>query len=170
MTGGSGFAGILIQARNTVPDSGLVTVSKVVVEENDVSDTDRGIYLLALASQPLPPFDPITGANALPKKVKVEENKVDDSGIYGIRVLGFGGNGTGTIKRCKLEENEVSNTGDIGIYLQVIGEGSDVTKCKVEENEVSGSVNFDLVDEGTNNRFEENECTTSSPAGLCEED
>ncbi len=109
---GDGFAGIVIQARNTIPDSGSIAVSDVKVEENTVSGGLFGIYVLALASQPLPPFDPIDAATVLFEEVKVEKNEVDGS-TYGILVWSFE---DGTVDTAKIEENDVSGSGSFDLY------------------------------------------------------
>ncbi len=111
---GSGFAGIVVQARNTIPDSGSVEVSDLVVEDNTISDSGyAGIYVLALASQPLPPFDPIETASTSFNDVKVEKNDVDSSGVVGILVWSFE---DGEVSEAEVEENDVSGSGSFDLY------------------------------------------------------
>jgi len=161
----SSFAGIVIQARNDTGGSGSVIQTNVRVENNNVSDTERGIYLLA--------FNVSGTGSALLEKVIVEDNEVDDSSIVGIQVLGFNAaSGTGTIDQATVEENKVTNStsAPIGIRLTDFGSGAsgDVTNSKVEDNDVSGFV-VDLQEDGTTstNTYEGNACTTSVPASRC---
>ena len=170
VTGSSGFAGILIQARNTVASNPQVTVSNVVVEENEVSSVGRGIYLLALGSGPLPPFPAIVNGGALLQNVVVEDNEVEDAGITGIQVVAFG---AGTVNQTTVEENEVEDSGTYGIRTTDFGSGATITSTvTLSENEASGSGTFDCLKEGTGNSstWTDNEGETSSPAGLCGDD
>lgn len=75
-----GQMGIVVQARNTVPDSGLVTIEGVSVKNNTVDTDRRGVFLLALASQPLPPFDPIDAATSVLEGVSVGSNTITVEG------------------------------------------------------------------------------------------
>ncbi|MCH7710416.1 MAG: hypothetical protein IH903_02135 [Proteobacteria bacterium] len=71
-----GQMGIVVQARNTVPDSGLVTIEGVSVKNNTVDTDRRGVFLLALASGPLSPFPPIIGAQSVLEGVSVVGNTI----------------------------------------------------------------------------------------------
>lgn len=66
----------------------------------------------------------------------------------------------------------MKGSGEDGIHLLAGASGN-----TVEENEMKDSGGFDAHDEstgsetaGTANTWEENECETSSPAGLCTEE
>ena len=86
-----GTVGILVQARNTVADSGMVTVSGVRVMGNTVSGAVwTGVYILAMASGPTEPFDPIGGAWATLEGVMFQGNSVDQSDAgWGAWVYGY---------------------------------------------------------------------------------
>jgi nitrous oxidase accessory protein len=212
-----GIVGILVQARNTIPESGQIQMDDVLVEENEVTGSSIGIYILSLASEPLPPFEPIEDANALLMDVEVKENSVDES-LIGIYLLGFLG-GTLTdvtveensvldsafygilshgLQDGEIAENEVSASGLDGIALSQRFDGQTATSHPSNDNEVSENVvedsgrygisvtsgssrnvlsenvitdsgTADIFDDGTgeDNVYEENECATSLPEGLC---
>ena len=109
----SGFAGIVVQARNTIPDSGLVTIEGVLVAGNTVSDSPRGIYVLALASEPVPPFDPITAAQSLLSGLNVKDNDISAISSEGIRILGFLG---GEVRNSNFHHNTIDSD-DFGIKV-----------------------------------------------------
>ncbi len=79
-----GIIGILVQGRNTIPDSGLVETQGVSVK-NNVVDSDIGVYILGLASGPLDPFPPIVGAQADLLDVTLVGNQITSgaSWVYG---------------------------------------------------------------------------------------
>ncbi len=109
----NGFAGIVVQARNTIPNSGLfIHPGEVEVVGNTVSDSPSGIYLIALASQPLPPFPAILAARSVLKGVLVEENEVTGA-TDGIRLVGFV---DGTIRNINVNDNTVTAS-SIGIRV-----------------------------------------------------
>ena len=169
----------MIQARNTVVNNALVTVSNVWVEDNESSGAGtEGIFLLAQASTVT--FGPIVNGGAT-LNVVVEENEVHNAGGTGIRVLGFGGVGgvgvgVGTVTSSNVLENEVEGSGTLGISVQELSGGS-AGGNTLSENEVENSVTTDCIDNsvgagtsGTANTWTANEGVTSSPAGLCEDD
>ena len=91
-----GFAGILVQVRNT-------NVNNVEVEENIVSGATYGIYVLS--------YGP--GATADLSGVVLTENEVNDSEVYGIIVWGYG---ESTVVGLVGEENEVFESGSLDIF------------------------------------------------------
>lgn len=209
-----GWAGILIQARDTVPgdivDNGLITSSGIVVENNEVSGVLYGIYVISYAGTPVDPFEPIPGTYSFLEDIKVSGNEVHDNDYFGIYLWGFDGyaiqdavvtennvNDNGlyhgivfnNVAHSEVSENEVSGSGMDGIALYGGASNNEVEENEVSdsvrygislrggasdntvaENEVSGSGTADLHDAGTGNTWEENECTSSSPAGLCGDD
>jgi parallel beta-helix repeat protein len=77
--------GFLIQARNTIPDSGTVAVHGVSLKNNQVSGTAIGLYILALASDES--FNAISGAYSQLQSVSVVNDGIN-SGL-GALVWGF---------------------------------------------------------------------------------
>ena len=136
------FAGILVQARNTIPNSGLFThPGAVQVMRNTVSDSDRCIYILSLASGPLTPFPPIAGAQSSLSGVQVKNNKISDC-REGIRLLGFSG---GTLSNTKVHTNTIATNTDttaIGIRVTTLGAGGLTEKSDIHHNGVTSAGNF----------------------------
>lgn len=130
-----GAIGILVQARNTVPDSGLVELHGVSVKNNTVSSTTPldgsptvGVYVLSLASGPVDPFPPIVGAQANLQSVSLARNSV--SGERAVQVLGFLG---GQVINPTVVRNELSCTGGLDIGIRLLGQ---VTNVKIIKNDV----------------------------------
>lgn len=93
----------------------------------------------------------------------IKENEVKNTDFDGIR-----GDGDSS----EIKENEVKDSGEDGIHL--LEDASDNT---VKENEMKDSDDFDAHDDsngsrtaGTANTWEDNECETDSPDGLCGEE
>ena len=116
-----GVVGILVQARNTIPESGMVTVSDVRVMDNTVSGAAwTGIYILAMASGPTPPFDPIVGAWSTLEDIMVQRNEVDQSGAgWGAWVYGYL---SGRVYNARIIHNAFISDGGpgVGIFTGVI--------------------------------------------------
>jgi len=123
-----GTVGILVQARNTVPESGMVTVSNVRVMGNTVSGAAwTGAYILAMASGPLDPFPPIIGAQASLEGVMFQGNDVDQNGAgAGAWVYGYLG---GQIYNARIVRNAFTSDGGPGV-----GIFGNVTNAKVVNN------------------------------------
>ena len=136
------FAGILVQARNTVANSGSFThPGAVQVMRNTVSDSDRCIYILSLASGPLDPFDPIVGAQSSLSGVQVKNNDISDC-REGIRLLGFSG---GTLSNTKIHSNTIvtnTDTSAIGIRVTTLGAGGLTEKSDIHHNDVTSAGDF----------------------------
>ncbi len=139
-----GAIGILVQGRNTVPDSGLVEIKGVSVKRNKIGDTlapGIGVYLLALASQPVPPFDPIDAAQSALHDVSVGSNTINSP--LGAHVLGFL---DGDIINPALVRNDFVCSGGTGIWLrEIVGE---VINAKVVNNDFADSTCIKLTDSG----------------------
>lgn len=144
-----GAIGILVQARNTVPDSGLIEIKGVSVKRNKVGDTAApgiGVYLLALASQPVPPFDPIAAAQSKLQSVSVGSNTITSP--LGAHVLGFL---DGDIRNPALVRNDFFCDGGTGIWLrEIVGE---VINAKVVNNDFADDTCIKLTDEGDETKF-----------------
>ena len=136
------FAGIVIQARNGIASSGLFTHPGAVhVVGNTVSDSDRCIYILSLASGPLDPFDPIVGAQSSLSGVQVKNNDISDC-REGIRLLGFSG---GTLSNTKIHSNTIvtnTDTSAIGIRVTTLGAGGLTEKSDIHHNDVTSAGDF----------------------------
>ena len=137
-----GVIGILVQARNTVPDSGLVPIQGVSVKRNKVGEIgkpDIGVYLLSLASGPLDPFPPIVGAQSKLQAVSVGSNNIESDGL-GVLVWGFLG---GEAINPALVRNDFFCDGATGIWLV-----DQITNAKVVNNDFVGASCTPLVDGG----------------------
>lgn len=137
----SGTIGILVQARNTNPNSGTVEIQGVSVKNNqitsDVGGYKVGVYALGLASDF--DFNPISGAQGNLKAVSVTGNQIT-AGRRGILAWGFSGydgSGAGHVINASLVRNTITCsvlTGSRGISLS----SSDVINTKVVNNTFSG--------------------------------
>jgi len=155
---GSGRADILVQARNTMANSGLLTIGPVEVEENNVGDSNEGIFVLAFAGN-TNTFNPIAGASTLIKGLKIEENTVTDSTVAQIRLLAF--NDGSTIKKAEIEDNELNcDPGDsaAGIALNqsgFLGEEGTIKKTEIEDNSIDSDCDPAIDDGGTNTEIDD---------------
>lgn len=151
-----------------------------MVEDNEVSGTWWGIYVISYAGTPLDPFEPIPDTYSSLEDIKVSGNEIHDNDYYGIYLWGYGGH---AIKDAVVEENDVDDNGVYdGIVLNNV-EDSEVSENEasdngrygislrggssnneVKENDVSGSGTYDLHwdGSGTGNTWEENEYETSN--------
>ncbi len=130
--------GIVVQARNSVPGSGLVTISDVKVEENTVTGGFYGIYVLSFTGHPTA-FTPITGASSLLKDVDIEENTVTDAGVVGIIFWAY--NAAATAEDSSIEKNVVNCLpGDSSILVleRPIATPGTVSGVSLEENTIDG--------------------------------
>ena len=113
--------GILVQARNTIPDSGMFTVQDVHVASNNVSGASMvGIYVLGMASGPTPPFPPITGAWSTLEDVMLLRNEVSDSGS-GAWIYGYLG---GNVYNAKAVRNSLDCSMGGSVGLGIFGNSS----------------------------------------------
>lgn len=133
-----GTIGILVQARNTVPNSGMITVSDVRVMQNTVSGAAwTGVYILAMASGPVPPFPGILGAYATLEDVMFIGNEVsgDSNGVW---VYGYLG---GDVYNARVIRNAFTDLNlGVGIF-------SGVTNAKVVNNTFT-NCDTGIVDSG----------------------
>lgn len=137
----SGTIGILVQARNTNPNSGTVEIQGVSVKNNEVTsnvgDYKVGVYATGLVSDF--DFNPIPGAQGNLKAVSVTGNQIT-AGRRGILVWGFsgyGGSDAGQVINASLVRNTITcsaSSGSRGISLS----SSDVMNTKVVNNAFSG--------------------------------
>lgn len=153
---GNGFAGVVVQARNTRPDSGPVRIGDVSIEENTITDTmgGFGIYVLSFTGIVQDPFDPITSASTLLTEVDVEENTITDisSGGTGIRFWAF--NSPATADDSEIEENTIDCiAGAGGNSIQVLEDGvggvGTVMDVEVEDNDIGPDCLAPEFDMGT---------------------
>ena len=154
-----GYTGILVQARKTFPST--MTSSGIKVEDNEISGTTGiGMYIISLASEPLPPFGPVVGAWALLKDVKIEGNNVHDNGQFGIYLWGYL---EGVLQDAEVEKNTVTGNGP---YHGMVLNNTD--ESKVSENEVTGSGmdGIALYGGSAENRISENTVETSGRWGI----
>ncbi|KKL97483.1 hypothetical protein LCGC14_1834050, partial [marine sediment metagenome] len=129
--------GIVVQARNTVVGSGLVTIDGVSVLHNTVTDASyAGIYVLSYTGVQTDPFDPIVGASILLTSVSVSHNTVTDADVMGIRFWAY--NEGATAKNGRIMKNEVNcpeTTPGIGVLERsTSGPPGTVENVKVVNN------------------------------------
>ncbi len=118
--------GIVVQARNTRPDSGLIVIEGINLNNNKVDGSSYGIYVLGLASQPTPPFDPIDAAQAELRDVTLVGNQFTGTETgYGALVWGFL---DGKVTNPSLVRNSFTDF-DLGIGLY-----DDVVNAKLVRN------------------------------------
>jgi len=136
-----GVIGILVQARNTVPNSGIITVNGVRVMGNTVIGAAwTGVYITAMASGPTQPFPPITGAWATLENVIFQGNEVDQTGAgSGAWVYGYLG---GNVYNAKIIRNAFTSTNGPGVSIF-----PQVTNAKVVNNTFIGC-NPEISDSG----------------------
>jgi parallel beta-helix repeat protein len=173
----------------------LFCAGPTTVEKNTVTNADFGISLADQADADVHDneilnsgFDGISlqflglyfsdiGCSAVnaPLPVKendVQENYIVDSGDTGISLANFNLDTESTNPNDnRIEENNIAGSVVDGIHV------FDGTDNRFEENEITSSGQTDAVDAtsgggtaGTANTWEENECSTSSPSGLCGDD
>lgn len=132
-----GWTGILVQARNTIPNSGTITVSNIRVMRNTVSDAGIGTYILAMASGPTPPFPPITGAWVILEDVMFTGNQVNGSSGTGVWVYGYLG---GHVTNARVIHNAFTDF-DLGVGI------AGTTNAKVVNNAFT-NCDADVADYG----------------------
>ncbi len=141
-----GAIGILVQGRNTVSGSGLVEIKGVSVKRNTVIGSPSfGVFILALASDPTPPFDPILAAQTELRDVSLGGNSIT-SGL-GAVVWGLE---DGDVINPALVRNEfLCSAGGIGIFLV-----DQIDNAKVVNNDINnGTATCGFVDGGDETKF-----------------
>jgi len=101
---GHGFADIIVQIRNTIPASGLLTIKDVEVKGNTVGDSGRGIEILSFTGDLS--FNPISGASTLGEEISIKDNTVTDSTVAQIRFDAF--NDAASNLEGKIEGNTIN--------------------------------------------------------------
>ena len=149
---GPGLFGVVVQARNTIAGSGLVSMGDVEVSDNTVDGTSLfGIYVLSFTGD-RNTFAPIAGASSLLKDVSVEENIVTDVTGTGIRLWAF--NAAASNIDAEIEENTVNCLTPIGTHnsIQVIESGAGpgtVRDVELDDNTIDSDCIAILTDPGT---------------------
>jgi parallel beta-helix repeat protein len=154
-----GYAGILIQARNTIPRTGVFDPANVRVTGNEVSGAVVGIYVIALVSEPTEPFNPISDAYTELRTVVLADNNVHDNAQFGIYGWGY----YGVLAGVTITNNEVMNNGAYhGIVL------NNAEWSKVANNEVSGSGmdGIALYGGSSNNKVSDNDAHNNGRYGI----
>ncbi len=152
----NGFADIVVQARNTVAESGLVAIDGVSVLHNTVGSSLIGIYVLSFTGHPTA-FTPISGASTLLTSVNVQHNTVTDSTVSQIRFWAF--NDAATAENGRISHNEIncpSSGSAASIQILVSGSGGEegtVSNVKVVGNSFDAECPSDIADEGENTKI-----------------
>ncbi len=144
--------GLLVQARNTVPDSGLVMIQSVSVKNNQITSNRPygtfgypGAYLLGLASGPLPPFGGIGGAQASLVDVSLAGNQITSlAGGAVVRGYPDASPGPAQVIDAALVNNTFTCTSGYGIRLV----SANVVNTKVVRNSFASSCSPALTDLG----------------------
>jgi hypothetical protein len=120
------------------------------VKKNTVQNTVIGLYTIALASEPLPPFGPITGAESKLGQVSIVDNAFMDN-VIGALVWGFSGfgeAGKGKVINPALVRNDFK-CAENGFGIFIVNE--DVINAKVVNNSFS-DCEQDFIDGGTDTK------------------
>ncbi len=147
-----GAVGVLVQGRNTIPESGLVETKGVSVKNNSIANLDFvGVYILALASEPVPPFDPIPDAQSDLKAVSLVGNTIDvqTSAASGLWAFGFQ---AGDVINPALIKNEFLCDPDTDTAIGLFG---NTFNAKVVNNDVNNGIAtcVPLFDTGDSTKF-----------------
>lgn len=145
--------GIVVQARNTVGGSGLVTIDGVSVLHNTVdSATYAGIYVLSFTGHPTN-FSPITGASSLLSSVNIKMNTVTGSGSVGIKFWAY--NNAATAINGRITHNVIECQATAGIQVLESGAGQTGTaeNVKVVNNMVGSGCSPAYTDQGDDTKL-----------------
>ena len=152
----SGFAGIVVQARNTVADSGSVTINAVEVLHNTVDDSgSSGIYVFSFTGHPTA-FTPISGASSLLTNTTVNNNTIVDSGSVGVIFWAY--NAAAMADNASINHNSItgaSGEAPSGYGVRVLQAGSGpgtVKNVKVINNSYVNCAE-DVQDTGTGTKI-----------------
>ena len=144
--------GIVVQARNTVAESGDVVINGVHVIGNDVDNSVFGIYVLSFTGHPTA-FTPITGASTLLKSVNMSNNNVSGSSVVGIRFWAF--NDDATAKNGRIMHNVIvcpASTAGVEVRESGSGQTGTVKNAKVVNNDFSIECTS-VVDQGEDTKL-----------------
>jgi parallel beta-helix repeat protein len=158
--GPTGYAGILVQARNTSTTGSTTTnvhINSVEVLHNTVDDAGAyGIYVLSFKGHPTN-FTPITGGSTLLTNVTINNNKVTDSGSGGVIFWAY--NGGAAANNATINHNDItcaSSGPPSGRGVRVLEAGAagggTVTNVKVVNNSY-GNCATDVEDTGTGTKI-----------------
>ena len=153
---GGSFAGIIVQARNTVPGSGLATVDGVSILHNTVANAaSYGIYVLSYTGVQTDPFDPVAGASILLSSVNISQNIVSNSGNTGILFWAF--NEGATAENGRIVKNtlncQASKPGIRVLERSASGPFGTVENVKVVNNSFDANCNPQVTDEGEDTKL-----------------
>jgi parallel beta-helix repeat protein len=136
----NGWANLVLQARNTIANSGLFISSDILVTENNLLFADGyyggagyGIYALSFAGST--DFNPIPGATALLTGLNIKNNDVKNNINSGMILWKYL---DGIFANNNIHRNEVNYNEGNGIYLI---DGDDIT---IHHNEVNNN-DFDGI-------------------------
>jgi len=139
---GHGFADIIVQIRNTIEDSGLLTIKDVEVEGNTVGDSGRGIEILSFTGDLS--FDPIDGASTLGEEITIKDNTVTDSTVAQIRFDAF--NDAASNLKGKIEGNTINcDPGDSAIGIDILERGASGETGEVSVKLKDNTIDTDCV-------------------------
>ena len=144
---GGSFLGIVVQARNTIADTGQVAINGVRVLHNTVDSSVIGIYVLSLTSHPTL-FIPITGASTLLTSVSISHNTLTDNTFSQIRFWAF--NDAATAENGRIIKNVVDCDSSKGIEVleSGVGQTGTVKNVKVVNNKIDTDCSPEITNQG----------------------
>ena len=141
---GSGFADILVQARNTIANSGLITIKDVKVKDNTVGSSPRGIEAITFTGLTGSPFTSVAGASATLEKVTIKGNTVTDSTVVQIRFDAF--NDPASNLKGKIEGNTINCPfGGSAIGIEILERGASGETGEVSVKLKDNTIDIDCV-------------------------
>ena len=143
--------GIVIQARNTVTDSGSVAIDGVNVSQNTIDNVSLGIYVLSFTGDQF--FSPINGASTLLSSVSIINNTVTDSDVVGVRFWAF--NDDASAINGRIMKNTIDCATAAGIQVREDGDGQTgtVEKVKVVNNTLDSGCVPAYTDQGDDTKL-----------------
>lgn len=142
--------GVIVQARNTVADSGAVYIDGVSVQHNTISDSAwYGAYVLSFTGHATL-FTPISGASSLLTSTGVSNNAMTDSGIAAIIFWAY--NDAAMARNGRINHNVINSLPDTpGIRVLERGQSGQqgtVQNVKIVNNTFDSDTNPEITDEG----------------------
>jgi parallel beta-helix repeat protein len=149
---GAGFAGIVVQARNTVAGSGEVAIDGVHVLHNTINAPVgyASIYVLSITGHPTF-FTPIDGASTVLSSVTLQKNTVT---VAGWGILFWAYNNAATARNGRIMKNVVNCTPSgpgIGVLQSGVDPGT-VENVKVVNNSFT-DCDPNVTDTGTDTKL-----------------
>ena len=145
---GGSFLGIVVQARNTITETGQVAINGVRVLHNTVDSSLIGIYVLSYTGITGFPFSPINEASTLLTSVSISHNTLTDNTSSQIRFWAF--NEAATAENGRIIKNVVDCDSSKGIEVleSGVGQTGTVKNVKVVNNKIGGDCSPPITNQG----------------------